>query len=117
MKDELAELTISAAQGPNQLITCRALALYRALGISITEKTVMRLTQKLSEIVSDPHEERQAAVLEIISTFISGVDKFRQNEEKDFKKEPVSVKPAKHHKRQASGHRRKGSQRNTVVVR
>ena len=110
IKEQLAELTITAAQGPNQLITCRALALYRALGIPITEKTVIRLTQKLSEIVSDPHEERQAAMLEIISTFISGVDKLKEKEQKVETKETITMKSGpKHHKRQASGHRRSGS--------
>ena len=61
-----------------QPITCRALQLYRSLNLCITDRIVSKLTQKLSEIVSDPHEERQAAVLEIIDTFGAGIEFYQK---------------------------------------
>ena len=116
IKPTLAELAInSAINSSYQPITCRALQLYRSLNLPMTERVVLKLTQKLSEIVSDPHEERQAAVLEIIDTFDAGIEL--------FKKEIVpKLKPSQHftntvngqttvprHSRQQSGHRRSGS--------
>ena len=115
IKSKLAELTISSAiNSPYQPITCRALQLYRSLNLPITDRVILKLTQKLSEIISDPHEERQAAVLEIIDTFVVGIEYLR--------KEPVPKYPSRSdhssdrhqtvirmHTRQASGHRRSGS--------
>ena len=81
IKTKLAELTISSAiNSPYQPITCRALQLYRSLNLPITDRVILKLTQKLSEIISDPHEERQAAVLEIIDTFVVGIEYLRKEQ-------------------------------------
>jgi hypothetical protein len=73
LRTDLADLTVtSAINSPTQPITCRALQLYRSLMLPLSERVLSKLIAKLAEIVADPHEEKQAAVLEILDTFSLG---------------------------------------------
>ena len=114
LRGDLAELTIaSAINSPSQPITCRALQLYRSLLLPLTERVLSKLIAKLSEIVADPHEEKQAAVLEILDTFSMDIRTRTKNSEKlgvkDLASDSGSATVPKSHNRQQSGHRRSGS--------
>lgn len=114
LRSDLAELTISSAiNSPCQPITCRALQLFRSLALPLTERVLNKLIAKLSEIVSDPHEEKQAAVLEILDTFSLDVRSRNRNSDKltikDLASDSGCATVPKSHARQPSGHRRSGS--------
>lgn len=114
LRGDLAELTISSAiNSPSQPITCRALQLYRSLLLPLTERILSKLIAKLSEIVADPHEEKQAAVLEILDTFSMDIQTRTKNSDKlavkDLASDSGSATVPKSHNRQQSGHRRAGS--------
>lgn len=110
LKYKLGDLAIaSSISSPSHPITCRAVQLYRSLQIKITERTLNKLTSRLSEIVSDPHEEKQAAVLEILDTFYQDVKLRRKIQLKEEKGDSGSATVPKSHSRERSGHRRSGS--------
>ena len=79
----------------------------------MTERVLTKLIAKLSEIVADPHEEKQAAVLEIMDTFAMDVKSRNRAGDKvqikDLSSESGSATVPKSHNRQQSGHRRSGS--------
>jgi len=112
LKSKLGDLAIvSAISSPSHPITCRAVQLYRSLQIKITERTLNKMISRVSEIVSDPHEEKQAAVLEILDLFYQDVklrNKISEKGLKDFSDSGSATVP-KSHFREKSGHRRSGS--------
>ena len=81
--------------------------------LPLTEKVLSKLIAKLSKIVANAHEEKQAAVLEILDTFSMDIRARNKNADKvpikDLSSESGSATVPKSHNRQQSGHRRSGS--------